>query len=77
MEFEMPKSKVYIQTDTKGRIIRCEGGYTTPSDLTDWTYSGLDGVHRCLTARNQVGFHKMKSLFCRTVHRFRLPCVLR
>ena len=36
MEFEMPKSKVYIQTDTKGRIIRCEGGYTTPSDLTDW-----------------------------------------
>ena len=37
MEFEMPKSKVYIQTDTEGRILRCEGGYTTPSDLTDWT----------------------------------------
>lgn len=35
MEFEM-KSKVYIQTDTDGRILRCEGGYTTPSDLTDW-----------------------------------------
>ena len=35
MEFE-PKSKVYIQTDTDGRILRCEGGYTTPSDLTDW-----------------------------------------
>ena len=31
------KSKVYIQTDTDGRILRCEGGYTTPSDLTDWT----------------------------------------
>ena len=37
MEFETPKSKVYIQTDAEGRIIRCEGGYTTPSDLTDWT----------------------------------------
>ena len=37
MEFEMPKSKVYIQTDADGRILRCDGGYTTPSDLTDWT----------------------------------------
>ena len=36
MEFEM-KSKVYIQTDTEGRILRCDGGYTTPADLTDWT----------------------------------------
>ena len=37
MNFEILKSKVYIQTDTEGRILRCEGGYTTPSDLTDWT----------------------------------------
>ena len=37
MEFETPKSKVYIQTDAEGRILRCEGGYTTPSDLTGWT----------------------------------------
>ena len=36
MEFEMPKSKVYIQTDADGRILRCDGGYTTPSDLTGW-----------------------------------------
>ena len=35
MEFEM-KSKVYIQADTEGRIVRCEGGYTTPADLTGW-----------------------------------------
>ena len=35
MEFE-PKSKVYIQTDADGRILRCEGGYTTPADLTGW-----------------------------------------
>ena len=27
MEFE-PKSKVYIQTDADGLILRCEGGYT-------------------------------------------------
>ena len=32
MEFET-KSKVYIQTDADGRILRCEGGYTTPADL--------------------------------------------
>ena len=31
------QSKVYIQTDAEGRIIRCEGGYTTPADLTGWT----------------------------------------
>ena len=37
MEFEMPKSKAYIQTDAEGRIVRCDGGYTTPADLTGWT----------------------------------------
>lgn len=31
------ESKVYIQYDTSGRITRCEGGYTTPEDLTGWT----------------------------------------
>ena len=36
MGFEIPKSKVYIQTDDAGRILRCEGGYTTPNDLAGW-----------------------------------------
>ena len=36
MEFET-KSKVYIQTDTEGRIVRCEGEYTLPADLDGWT----------------------------------------
>ena len=31
------KSKVYVMTDDQSRIIRCEGGYTTPADLTGWT----------------------------------------
>ena len=35
MDFEQ-KSKVYIQTDDRGRILRCDGGYTTPTDLTGW-----------------------------------------
>ena len=35
MDFD-DKSKVYIQTDTDGRILRCDGGYTTPADLTGW-----------------------------------------
>ena len=30
-------SKVYVRTDDQNRIIRCEGGYTTPNPLTtDW-----------------------------------------
>ena len=37
MEFEMQKSKVYIQTDSNGRILRCDGGYTILADLTGWT----------------------------------------
>ena len=37
MNYETPKSKVYIQTDNQVRILRCDGGYTTPADLTDWT----------------------------------------
>lgn len=35
MELET-KSKVYIKTDAEGRILRCDGGYTTPADLTGW-----------------------------------------
>ena len=34
--FEQPKSKVYVLTDNQSRILRCEGGYTTPADLTGW-----------------------------------------
>ena len=29
-------SKVYVLADTQGLIRRCEGGYTTPADLTGW-----------------------------------------
>lgn len=29
-------SKVYVITDNQSRIVRCEGGYTTPEDLTGW-----------------------------------------
>lgn len=36
MNFETPKSRVYIQTDEQGRITRCEGEYTLPSDLSGW-----------------------------------------
>ena len=35
MEFETPKSHVYIKADDRNRIIRCEGEYTLPADLTD------------------------------------------
>ena len=29
-------SKVYVKTDDRSCIIQCDGGYSTPSDLTDW-----------------------------------------
>ena len=35
MEFEM-KSHVYIKVDEQGRIVRCEGEYTLPSNLDGW-----------------------------------------
>ena len=31
------KSKVYVKTDERGRIISCEGGYTAPVDLSGST----------------------------------------
>lgn len=33
---DIPKSSVYILTDNQYRIIRCDGGYSTPADLTGW-----------------------------------------
>lgn len=30
-------SKVYVLMDEKSRILRCEGGYTTPDSLEGWT----------------------------------------
>lgn len=29
-------AKVYIKTDERDRITRCDGGYTTPADLSGW-----------------------------------------
>lgn len=37
MDDTITTSKVYVQTDERGRIVRCEGGYTTPPDLSGWT----------------------------------------
>lgn len=37
MEFEMPKSRVYIRTDGQARVTRCEGEYTLPAGLDGWT----------------------------------------
>ena len=36
MEFEMPKSHVYIKVDEQNRIVRCEGEYSLPSNLSGW-----------------------------------------
>lgn len=33
---EENKSKVYILIDENNRVVRVEGGYTTPADLTGW-----------------------------------------
>ena len=65
MNFETPKSKVYIQTDNEGRILRCEGGYTTPSDLTDWTEidEGIgDKYNLCQSHYFADGLHTMDGI---------------
>ena len=36
MDFELPKSRVYILLDEDNNIIRIEGEYSLPQDLTDW-----------------------------------------
>lgn len=36
MELKMPKSRVYVLLDEKERIVRIEGEYSLPSDLTGW-----------------------------------------
>ena len=65
MNFETPKSKVYIKTDDQRRILRCEGGYTTPSDLTDWTYidEGTgDRYNLCQSHYFDGGLHTMDGI---------------
>lgn len=37
-ELEMPKSRVYILTDEQDNVVRIEGEYTLPSDLTGWIF---------------------------------------
>lgn len=32
-----PKSRVYVQTDSESRVLRLEGEYSLPADLTGWT----------------------------------------
>lgn len=64
MEFE-PKSKVYIQTDADGRILRCEGGYTTPADLTGWLEiddGGGDRYNLCQSHYFDGGLYTMDGI---------------
>lgn len=34
---QTPKSRVYVLTDAESRILRLEGEYSLPADLTGWT----------------------------------------
>lgn len=36
-DFELPKSRVYVLCDEAGRVLRLEGEYSLPADLTGWT----------------------------------------
>lgn len=33
---QTPKSRVYVQTDSESRVLRLEGEYSLPNDLTNW-----------------------------------------
>lgn len=59
------KSNVYIQIDEKGRILRCEGGYTTPADLVGWTYideGNGDRYNLCQTNYFDGGLYTMDGI---------------
>ena len=34
---QTPKFRVYVQTDSDSRVLRLEGEYSLPADLTGWT----------------------------------------
>ena len=36
MELKENQSNVYVKVDKQGRITACDGGLTTPKDLTQW-----------------------------------------
>lgn len=59
------KSKVYVKTDEKYNIIQCEGGYTTPSDLSGWVQidEGIgDKFNLCQTHYFEEGLYSVDGL---------------
>ena len=68
MDFD-EKSKVYIQTDADGRILRCDGGYTTPADLSGWLEideGNGDRYNLCQSHYFEGGLYTMDG-----IHRYR------
>lgn len=62
---EEMKSKVYIKTDAAGRIVNCDGGYTTPADLTGWVEIGEglgDRYNLCQSHYFDGGLRTMDSI---------------
>lgn len=78
MEFEMPKSRVYILLDEKERIVRVEGEYSLPSDLTGWVQIDEGYGDRFSLAQSHYldgGLYTMQG-----IHRYKYEggaCVLR
>lgn len=72
-------SKVYIQVDNQGRILRCEGGYTMSNidDISEWIYidEGMgDRYNLCQTHYFDGGLYTEDGI-CRYVwsnNRYRL-----
>ena len=59
------KSKVYIHTDADGRILRCDGGYTTPADLSGWMEideGDGDRYNLCQSHYFDVGLYTMDGI---------------
>ena len=62
---EIVTSKVYVKVDEQNRIIRCEGGYTTPSDLSGWVQidEGTgDKFNLCQTHYFENGLFNLKGI---------------
>lgn len=65
-----PKSRVYVQTDETGRVLRLEGEYSLPADLEGWVL--IEEGEPCDRLNLAQSHYLDKSLYDGAVPRYKL-----
>lgn len=65
-----PKSRVYVQTDETGRVLRLEGEYSLPADLEGWVL--IEEGEPCDRLNLAQSHYLAKSLYDGAVLRYKL-----